>query len=64
MFNRVRLPGSYHHRLAAFNAVLKASKDFSKDKQKPFEAGTSGKSGIMLGCLSLKDSGPIFEKIK
>ena len=51
-----------HSKFEAFKAVLNFSKDESRDKQKPLEAGTSGKSGIFSPNI-LKDSGPEIKKI-
>ena len=50
-----------HSKFEAFKAVLNFSKDESRDKQKPLEAGTSGKSGIFSPNI-LKDSGPEIKK--
>ena len=47
-----------HSKLAALQAALKFSRDVSSDKQKPFEAGTKGNSGI-LSPKFLNDSGPV-----
>ena len=46
-----------HSKFVAFKAVLNFSKDESRDKQKPLEAGISGKSGIFSPKI-LNDSGP------
>ena len=48
-----------HSEVSAFKAkaVLNFSKDESRDKQNPLEAGISGKSGI-FSPKTLKDSGP------
>ena len=48
---------NHSSKLAALRAVLKFSKDESRDKQNPLEAGISGKSGIFSLAL-LNDSGP------
>lgn len=56
--SQIENPHSFSsYRFEAFNAVLKASKDFERDKQNPFDAGTKGNSGKFPSIL-LNESGP------